>query len=142
MQRNKAAKIIIDTNLWVSFIILNKLNLLDPFIYSNQIRILFSQELIKEIESTISKPKLKKYFGPNSLDEMLSTFDPYIDLIDVKSPINICRDPKDNFLLSLAKDGKADFIITGDKDLLDLKAFRKTKIRTINEFISEIRNNR
>jgi len=43
---------------------------------------------------------------------------------------------KDNFLLALARDGNADYLITGDKDLRDMKVFEKTKIVTLNEFES------
>ena len=39
-------------------------------------------------------------------------------LIQVHTKTNLCRDSKDNFLLSLAKDGEATHLITGDKDLL------------------------
>ena len=70
---------------------------------------------------------------------MLSVFEPFIDLIDVISIISICRDPKDNFLLALAKDGKADFLLTGDKDLIDLKKIGKTKINTITSFLEEMK---
>ncbi len=129
MPKSKPLKLIIDTNLWVSFIISNKQNLLDPFLFTEEVRLLFSTELFTEIHQTIAKPRLKKYFGTNALEEMLSTFEPYIDLIEVESIITICRDPKDNFLLALAKDGKADYLLTGDKDLLELKKFGKTKIK-------------
>lgn len=71
---------------------------------------------------------------------MLSAFEPFIDLIDVESTITVCRDPKDNFLLALAKDGKADYLITGDKDLLDLQKFGKTKIITIANFFEATGN--
>ncbi|MCW3108597.1 MAG: putative toxin-antitoxin system toxin component, family [Segetibacter sp.] len=140
MPKSKPLKLVIDTNLWISLIISNKQNLLDPLLYSEKVRFLFSIELITEIETTITKPKLKKYFGTNAMDEMLSTFDPFIDLIEVKSIISECRDPKDNFLLALAKDGKADYLLTGDKDLLELKKFGKTKIKTISSFIDETKN--
>lgn len=106
MQKNKPLKLIIDTNLWVSFIISNKQRLLDPFLFNEEARILFSTELITEIRETIKKPRLKKYFETNALEEMLLTFEPFIDLIQVESMVTVCRDPKDNFLLSLAKDGK------------------------------------
>lgn len=142
MQKNKPSKIIIDTNLWISFIISNKLNLLDPFLFAEKIRLLFSLELIKEIEQTIRKPKLKKYFGPAALEEMFASFDPFIDLITVSSKINICRDIKDNFLLSLAKDGDADYLLTGDYDLLELNMFGKTKITTVANFIADMKKKR
>ena len=66
---------------------------------------------------------------------MLLAFDAFIDLIDVQSIVTICRDPKDNFLLALAKDSKADYLLTGDNDLLDIKNFGKTKIITRNNFL-------
>ena len=74
MPKSKTLKLIIDTNLWVSFIISNKQNLLDRFLFGEEARLLFSTELITEIQQTIKKPKLKKYFSTNALEEMLSTF--------------------------------------------------------------------
>ena len=121
MAKSKQLKLIIDTNLWISFIISNKQKLLDLLLFSEKARLLFSTELITEIESTIAKPKLKKYFDSNALEEMLLAFEPFIDFIEIESDIDICRDDKDNFLLSLAKDGKADYLLTGDNDLLILK---------------------
>jgi uncharacterized protein len=142
MKKSKALKLIIDTNLWVSFIISNKQQLIDPLLYSEEARLLFSKELITEINQTIKKPKLKKYFGTNALEKMLLAFDPFIDFIEVKSVVTLCRDAEDNFLLALAKDGDADYLLTGDKDLLDLKKFDKTKISTISEFINSTKNYR
>lgn len=142
MRKNKPLRLIIDTNLWISFIISNKQNLLDPFLLKKRARLLFSDDLIREIQESIAKPKLKKYFKSNDLEVMLATFEPFIDLIEVKSNVAVCRDPKDNFLLALAKDGKADYLLTGDKDLLDLDKFGKTKIKTISTFINEMKNSR
>ena len=142
MPKSKPLKLIVDTNLWVSFVISKKLNLPDPLLFAGNTRLLFSTELITEIQETITKPRLKKYFGINALEEMLSAFEPFIDLIEVESIVTICRDPKDNFLLALAKDGKADYLLTGDKDLLELKKFGKTKIKTITAFIDETKNYR
>lgn len=142
MPKSKPLKLIIDTNLWISFIISKKLNLLDPLLFTEKARLLLSAELIAEIQQTIIKPKLRKYFGTSAIEEMLLTFEPFTDLVEVETNITICRDPKDNFLLALAKDGKADYLLTGDKDLLDLVKFRKTKIKTISSFFEEIKNSR
>ena len=142
MPKNKPLKLIIDTNLWISFIISNKQNLLDSLLFAEEARILFSTELFAEIQQTIAKPRLKKYFGTNALEEMLKAFEPFIDLIEVSSFVTICRDPKDNFLLALAKDGKADYLLTGDKDLLELEKFGKTKIEKLTAFIEEMKNYR
>ena len=139
MLKSKPLKLIIDTNIWISFIISDKLSLLDPIFFTRKARLLFSSELIAEINETIKKPKLKKFFREDEIFEMLSAFESFIDFVEVKSIVTACRDPKDNFLLALAKDGKADYLLTGDKDLLDLKKFGKTKIRTAYDFIDEVK---
>jgi putative PIN family toxin of toxin-antitoxin system len=137
MSKNKQLKLVIDTNLWISFLISRKFNLLDSILLSEKAKILFSEELIKELEATITKPKLQKYFSEDAMDEMLQVFDPYIDFINVKNKIIVCRDPNDDFLLALAKDGNADFLLTGDNDLLDIENFEKTKIIKITDFLEQ-----
>ena len=137
MAKNKSLRLVIDTNLWISFIISKKLNLLEPILFAENTRILFSSELVEELQATITKPKLKKYFSENALEEMLTVFDPYIDFITVKSTVSICRDPNDNFLLALAKDGKANYLLTGDNDLLDIGKYEKTIIIKISEFLEQ-----
>jgi uncharacterized protein len=140
MPKSKPLKVIIDTNLWISFIISNKKSLLQPYLINEKIRLLFSNELLIEIQETIKKPRLKKYFGANALQEMLTAFEPFIDLIEVASIVTVCRDSKDNFLLALAKDGKADYLLTGDKDLLELVQFGNTRIETIAVFLEETKH--
>ena len=56
----------------------------------------------------------------------------------MKSNVNLCRDQKDNFLLSLSKDSQANYLITGDKDLLDLKTLENTKIITMSDYLKKI----
>jgi uncharacterized protein len=132
--RIKQSKIIVDTNLWISYLISNEYKYLDKLIFSNRVRLVFSRELIDEFIEVSQRPKFIKYFQPDDIAQLLGLFDAYGDLIKVTSNINICRDIKDNFLLSLAKDSKADYLLTGDSDLLDLKKFGKTVIITMSEF--------
>jgi putative PIN family toxin of toxin-antitoxin system len=138
MQKNKHLRVIIDTNLWISFLISPKKSRLDELLFGGKVKLLFSSELFDEIAITITKPKLKKYFGANAMPQMLSSIEPFIDFVDVKSLALGCRDSKDNFLLSLAIDGKADFLLTGDKDLLEIKTIGVTKILTISQFFQLI----
>lgn len=60
------------------------------------------------------------------------------EFVNVKSNVNLCRDPKDNFLLALAKDGKADYLLTGDNDLLVLEKMGKTNIIKVTEFFEQV----
>ncbi len=142
MPKNNFVRLIIDTNIWISFLISDKHRKLDNLLSHPKTKILFSTELLDEINRVSKFPKLKKYFSSHAVEEMLLTLEDYIDLIEVNSKVNICRDSNDNFLLALAKDGKADFLITGDNDLLSLKMFEKTKIITLTNFFEELKHYR
>lgn len=133
--KKKVVRIILDTNLWISFLISKDLAKLDELIFSKKCTLLFSQELLEEFLTVAKRPKFRQFFSIADLEEILETIDEYGDFILIKSNIDSCRDPKDNFLLSLAVDGKADFLITGDKDLLDLKKYGSTTILTISDFL-------
>ncbi|MEZ5045990.1 MAG: putative toxin-antitoxin system toxin component, PIN family [Chitinophagaceae bacterium] len=126
-----------DTNLWISFLITKDFTKLDEIIFSRQSILVFSQELLDEFIEVAKRPKLRRFFSSSDLEEILATIDEYADFVMVQTKIEVCRDPKDNFLLSLSVDGNADFLLTSDKDLLDLTEFRETTIMTISEFLQE-----
>ena len=127
-------KIILDTNLWISFLISKKFSHFDELIENKRIILIFSNELLEEFIDVVSRPKFKKYFSKKDIEKILEYFDQFGELVKVKSVIKICRDEKDNFLLNLSVDSKADYLITGDKDLLILEKIENTKILTFLEF--------
>lgn len=132
-------KLILDTNLWISFLITQNYHQLDYILFVKKAKLIFSQELLEEFLDVVKRPKFRRFFSVDDIEELLETIHEYADFIEVTSNIELCRDPKDNFLLSLAKDSKADYLITGDKDLLDLKSLDGTTILTITEFFNLIK---
>ncbi len=76
-----------------------------------------------------------KYFGQSVLEEILETIEEFAEFVDVTSKLKFLKDSKDDFLLSLAIDGKADYLITGDKELLEVKKYGETEIVSIAEFL-------
>jgi putative PIN family toxin of toxin-antitoxin system len=128
-------RIIIDTNLWISFLLSKDYSKLDKLLSSKEAVLLFSKELLEEFIDVVSRTKLKKYFSQSDLNNLLDAIDKVAVFIDVKSTVNACRDKKDDFLLSLAKDGNATHLLTGDKDLLALIQFEKTFILTISDYL-------
>jgi putative PIN family toxin of toxin-antitoxin system len=105
---------------------------------NKKIRIVFSEELLSEFIEVIQRPVFTKYFYKDDLQNLIDFFDVYADFIEVSSKIKKCRDPKDDFLLSLAVDSKADYLLTGDEDLLDLKKIDITKIITFTDFVKKV----
>jgi len=131
-------RLILDTNLWISFLISSKYEKLDEVLFNQKCKLLFSQELLEEFVAVAKRPKLRIYISRNELEDILETIDEVAEFVNVTSKISECRDPKDNFLLSLAVDGKADYLLTGDKDLLVLKKIGDTEIKTMSEFFDVI----
>lgn len=133
----KRDRVIIDTNIFISFLLTNDFSKLDRIFEDKKLVLLFSQELLDEFIEVAQRPKFKKYFSITDLQDLLSQIHHRAEFIEVSSDIDECRDPKYNFLLSLAKDGKATHLITGDNDLLELKKQGKTKITTIATYLKE-----
>jgi putative PIN family toxin of toxin-antitoxin system len=133
-------KVIIDTNLWISYLISKNYKWIDNLIISQNYRLVFSQELIDEFLNVAKRPKFKKYFSSEDLEKLIELFDNYGIYYKVVSNIKLCRDSKDNFLLSLAKDSKADYLLTGDIDLLEIKNLGKTQILTASDFKNKIKH--
>ena len=131
-------RVIIDTNLWISFLITNNLNILSELFLFERFQIIFSDELFNEFLDVARRPKFKKYFDEKSVQLLIQNISEKLEFIEVASAITVCRDLKDNFILALSIDGNADYIVTGDKDLLSLNGFKGKKIITINEFIKII----
>jgi putative PIN family toxin of toxin-antitoxin system len=139
MQKENRLRIILDTNLWISFLISKKLKKIDTLFENNAVLIIFSQELLEEFIHVARRPKLKKYFSESDILTLLDTFEAYGEMAEVISIIDVCRDPNDNFLLALAKDSNADFLISGDQDLLLIKKFEHTQILSYSEFELKIK---
>ncbi len=135
--RVKKDRIIIDTNLWISFLLTKDFSRLDKPFSDHSIVLLFSQELLDEFIEVAQRPKFKQYFSLIDLQELLMLISQKAIFTSVISSVTACRDNKDNFLLSLANDGKATHLITGDKDLLEMKVFGRTRILTFTEYLAD-----
>ena len=135
----RSRKVILDTNLWISFLITRKLDFLDTLLFTGKIELIFSKELIEEFLTVAKRPKFEKYFTDKNINTLLNLFDSYGKLIEVKTSVDKCRDTKDNFLLNLAIDSNANYLITGDYDLLTLKMISKTKIITWTDFVKNFK---
>jgi putative PIN family toxin of toxin-antitoxin system len=130
----KRNKIIIDTNLWISFLISKNYVFIDKLIQKKQVKLVFCNELLAEFLQVVKRPKLEKYFQNEDVVQLIEIIDQFAEFYTLKSIENICRDPKDNFLLALANESDANFLITGDKDLLEIKKFKNTEIITISDY--------
>ncbi len=133
-KENKSCKIIVDTNVWISFLIGKNLKGLQKHIDSSDIKIIICDEQIQELIEVFNKPKLKKYFSKEQILEFFELLNEASVNVKISTITNLCRDEKDNYLLSLAIDSDADFLLTGDNDLLELVKLNNTIILNFNDF--------
>ena len=124
--------------MWISFLLSKRFNFIDELLDNGKVDLVFCNELFAELVEVANRPKLRKFFTTEDWNLILEVIERYAVYISVISSVTICRDAKDNFLLSLAKDAKADYLLTGDNDLLVLKTFDLTQIVTITEFQTTI----
>jgi putative PIN family toxin of toxin-antitoxin system len=126
--RADALRVVIDTNIWISFLIGKSLTGLSEAIIHDRVKILFSTTLFAELIEVLQRPKFKKYFSSQSIENLVTLLHEKVEWIDITDIFNDCRDPKDNFLLDLAVSGQANYLITGDADLLVLNPFHGVEI--------------
>jgi putative PIN family toxin of toxin-antitoxin system len=131
----KISRIVIDTNLWVSFLITQDYSKLDELLSAKQAILIFSKELLEEFLEVAQRPKFRRFFSLTDIEALIEVIYQHADFVEVYAEVNICRDPKDNFLLALAIDGNANYLLTGDKDLLELSRLGETSIVTISHFL-------
>lgn len=72
------------------------------------------------------------------MKELINLLEAIAEKVDIKPIHTISRDPKDNFLLDLIDFSKADFLITGDKDLLEHNPFKTAQILTPSHFEKQL----
>ena len=96
--------------------------------------LLGSDETFKELVKVLSYEKLG--LSANEIEPILRDLEGINETVETSVEIEaVSEDPKDNIFLSLAVSGKADFIVSGDRHLLNLKSFRGIQIVTVVQFL-------
>lgn len=132
-------RIVIDTNVVVSALIFTESTAMKAF-KASKIKgmILISSDILLEISEVLSRPKFDRYISTKIREDFLASLYREAEVIEITETVESCRDPKDNKFLEVAISGNASYIITGDKDLLELHPFRGIPILTPKDFLQVI----
>ena len=136
-------KLVLDTNVWLSGIFWEgEASKIIEKTEKKNIQILISENILSEIVNVLNKEsKFQKYILnlKLSVEEILRTILSISDLIETKTKLDLIKaDPKDNIILEVALDGKAEYIISYDNHLLNMMEFRGIKIISPGEFLKII----
>ena len=105
----------------------------------NQGQLLLSLDTLNELNEVLQREKFNKYVTEHERLQFLSALVKEATLVEVIDTIRECRDPKDDKFLELALNGKADYIISGDKDLIILHPFRGIPIIRPDQLLDALR---
>ena len=129
-------KVIIDTNLWISFLIGHQTQLVRQMLTDMRFDVYVCARLIEEVIGVATRDKIRKYVTQADIDDLLAIINAFCQfaIIRIEAPATAIRDPKDLYLLSLAETIGADYIVSGDADLTDLGQYHQTRIMKLADF--------
>ena len=101
-------------------------------------RLVISPAIIAEVEAALGLTKIRRYLRePDEAPLWLADILAIADLVeDTGAVVGICRDPADDMVLSAAREGRAELIVTGDADLLALVEYEGSTIVTLRAFLA------
>lgn len=101
--------------------------------------VVVSAETLAELGEVLGRPKFDRYLSSDERQSYFELLAGVVRLVNVPHAVVACRDPKDDKFLSLALAAEANFLITGDQDLLVLHPFHEVAIVTPADFIAHAR---
>ena len=132
----KPLRVLLDTNIIVSALVFGgKSFQILSLALERKIHVVTSAVLLAELVDVVNK---KFPLSREDLRLFEKQAEKTFEFVDPKESIRILEDDPDNRVLEAAVEGKCSYVVTGDKELLDLKEFKKIKIVTATEFVKSI----
>ena len=136
MAKSKSIKIILDVNWLISASInASSRKKFEALLLNERFIFCVCVQLLNEYDDVIKRPVFSNKIKPAEIAEFRNIFLERSEVFGISIIKKVVRDVKDDYLIALAKKSKADFLITGDKDLLVLKKTGKTEITTLSDFL-------
>ena len=97
--------------------------------------LLVSDATLGELATVLARPKFDRYLGPGDRRSVLGLLGRVARRVEIVRPVTACRDPRDDMFLAVAVNGRADALVTGDADLLELHPFLGIPIHSPRDFL-------
>ena len=98
---------------------------------------LFSEATFQELGEVLSRAKFDPYLPREKRLHFLSEMRELSEFVIIHRTFSVCRDPRDDKFLNLAVCGNADYLVTGDEDLLALHPFEDVSILSPASFLTQ-----
>ncbi len=130
-------RVVIDTNVLISGLLFSTstpARAVDKAVTTAQL--VATTATLRELIGKLHSPKFDRYVRRERRDALLERIASLVEIIDVLQRIRASRDPKDDKFLEAAVNGRADVLVTGDKDLLELNPFRRIVILSPADYLA------
>ncbi len=133
----KTLKVVLDSNIYISAVLFGGK---PGEVYLHSIRKSYELFISLLIVEEIEKCLLQKFnWNKRETTNYIQQIKRVATIHEVKNLVqDVCRDPKDDHILTLAAETSANYIISGDKDLLSLIAFGDIKIINAECFLKSV----
>lgn len=135
----KTERIVIDTNVLISAALLDES--VSARARNHAMRhgqLIATQDTFAELVGRILAPKFDRYLSRAARETLLQRLQPIVEIVPVVQMIKACRDATDDKFLEAAINGRANVIMSGDKDLLVLHPFRGIAILSPAGYLSHV----
>lgn len=136
-KKKKIIKVVFDTNVLVSALLFRgELSKIVDLWVTGKIVPVISRDTFEEFKKVLFYPKfsLTEKEVKIIIEENIL---PFFEVADITADVKgLCRDPDDNKFLSCAVSASADFIVSGDNDLCDLRKYKSVKIIYPRDFFN------
>jgi len=129
--------LVVDTNVVLSALLFPGSSSSRVLHEAQQSIVLASNATRQELATVMDRNRFDRYVDRETRRRLVAEYLRATVTVDIPFPIRACRDPKDDKFLEVAVHGKADLIVTGDRDLLDLNPFRGIAIVTPADYLEE-----
>jgi len=128
---------VFDVNIWLSYFLNDNLADIQKMAWENDVSLYRSITMTLELLDVLNRPKFKKYF-PDGYDHLLEFYLLITTEYLPASKFKDCKDEKDNYLFDLAYLANAQYLVSGDKTVLNTPVRETLKLLTLKEFKKEI----
>lgn len=136
MKRHDKIRVVVDTNVWISMLLGSDFDQFLDILSCPEIENITTDKLVNEVIEVTHRDKFRKYFSIEEADVLIDWLRTMTFVEIGEIPIR-CRDPKDDYLLELAIQANAIYLVSGDADLTSLEHIGGCKIMRVSQFVEE-----
>ena len=137
-------KVVLDVNVWVSALLWGgKPAEIVVAAEKRQINVFLSEEIVQEFSQVLSYPKIKKIYQTEGLNEekLVEAVLKVSKFVGATEKVKVVMEhPADDKFIECAQAAGAKYIVSGDKHLLKIAHYKKTRILSVNEFLQILQN--